>query len=230
MSQEGGKKVSTKKTKALDPVQEFLGADEEDTEASTLTHISEQTTTTQETTTEVDYGQEQEEEIPPDESEFSICNKMGKTNNKSKIIIWCTVGIYFCILILAAPEERKERKEKEKAEAKCHILYKQWDKRGTISYGHKWQYLALSRVTSYVNMANKYTDTALTESQAVPSATIGRINHTSKDLPKVKRVHGCKYLHLQSQHNELANDIKRYVKVGMKSGLVQVSGYHKVNP
>lgn len=75
-----GKKAATKKTRVLDPVTEFLGGDEEDTEASSLTHISEQTTTTQETTAEVDYGEEQEEEIPDDESEFSIyvtrCEKL----------------------------------------------------------------------------------------------------------------------------------------------------------
>ena len=127
------------------------------------------------------------------------------------------------LLVSVGAEERKSREAKEKADTKQRVLYKQWERRGTICYGHKWQYLAPSSVASYVKMATKYTDETLTKNHALPSATIGRINNTSKDLPKVKRMHGCKYLPLQSQHNTLADDIERYIKVGMKSGLVQVS-------
>ena len=52
-----------------DPVLEFLSHEEEDTEASTITHISEQTTDTQDTAVETEYLPEQEEPVP-DEREY----------------------------------------------------------------------------------------------------------------------------------------------------------------
>ena len=38
------------------------------------------------------------------------------------------------------------------------------------------------------------------------SGRIGQIAHVSKDVSSVECVHGCKYLHLKSQHNALADD------------------------
>ena len=68
MSQSGKNDVP-QNTLRLDQVTEG-----EDTESSTLTHISQQTmtTTTQDTPTEVEHSEGQGEPVPPDESEFSI--------------------------------------------------------------------------------------------------------------------------------------------------------------
>ena len=54
------------------------------------------------------------------------------------------------------------------------------------------------------------------------AASIGHIAHSTKDLAKVTHVHGCKYLHLHNQHNSSAEDIECYLKVSLRSGLVQV--------
>ena len=59
-----------------DPVLEFLSHEEEDTEASTITHISEQTTDTQDTAVETEYLPEQEEPVPVKESMFSMFLKL----------------------------------------------------------------------------------------------------------------------------------------------------------
>ena len=76
-------------------------------------------------------------------------------------------------------------------------------------------------------MAKKYTATELVKNHTSEStaASIGGIAHSTKDLAKVTHVHGCKYLHLRNQHNSLAEDIERYIKVSLKSGLVQVCIY-----
>ena len=67
-------------------------------------------------------------------------------------------------------------------------------------------------------MAKKYTATELVENHTSEStaASIGRIAHSTKDLAKVTHVHGRKYLHLHNQHNSLAEDIERYIKVSLK--------------
>ena len=59
-----------------DPVLEFLSCEEEDSEASTITHISEQTTDTQDTAVETEYLPEQEEPVPAKESMFSMFLKL----------------------------------------------------------------------------------------------------------------------------------------------------------
>ena len=76
-------------------------------------------------------------------------------------------------------------------------------------------------------MAKKYTATELVENHTSEgtAASIGRIAHSMKDLAKVTCVHGCKYLHLCNQHNSLAEDIEQYIKVSLRSGLVQVCIY-----
>ena len=131
------------------------------------------------------------------------------------------------VLSLAVAQERLAKEEEAKSDAKKCALYKQWLKCGAANYGHRWQFLAPSRVVGYVNMAKKYTDTKLVENHTYEStaASIGCIAHSTKDLAKVTRVYGCKYLHLHNQHNSLAEDIERYIKVSHRSGLVQVCIY-----
>ena len=131
------------------------------------------------------------------------------------------------VLSLAAAQERLAKEEEAKGDDKKRALHKQWLKNGAANHGHRWQFLAPSRVVGYVNMAKKYTATELLENHTSEStaASIGHIAHSTKDLAKVTHVHGCKYLHIHNQHNSLAEDIEHYKKVSLRSGLVEVCIY-----
>ena len=116
-----------------------------------------------------------------------------------------------------AIKNREVKLQKERAD-----LLEAWKKRGRVRYRHEWRYHSPSYVAGLVRKAESWTGRYTKTVIGDRAAGIVRIAHHTENKADVVESPACKYLHLRSEHNQLAHDIHRFVKLSFEGVFVEV--------
>ena len=136
----------------------------------------------------------------------------------NQVFFFCLDDEAFDAFLEAEAERRREEEEREARAA----LLNAWQKRGKVRYKHTWRYHSQTHMAKLIWKATawtgKYTKTVVGDR----SSGIVRIGQESKVLANVEEEPPCAYLHLNNQHNALAKELHRYVKVAFGGVFVEV--------
>ena len=118
-------------------------------------------------------------------------------------------------------EEARKRHEAKLKKERAELL-EEWKKCGKVRYRHEWIYHSPSHVAGLVRKAESWTG-RYTKTVIGDRATgIVRTAHKTESKADVVEAPACKYLHLRSEHNQLAHDIHRFVKLLFEGVFVEV--------
>ena len=136
------------------------------------------------------------------------------------------------LLFLTAPQERLDREMREAEEAQVQevqvlaatkkVLKAEWKERGKALYRHQWHCHSASYVSELIRTAKTFSLKYTKMIKGDKNTGIVWVVHSTSNDPTVLAGKACKYLHLLSKHNALADALHRYVKLHYQSVFVTV--------
>ena len=118
--------------------------------------------------------------------------------------------------------EEAEAQEVQVIAATKKVLKAEWKERGKVLYHHQWHWHSASYVSELIRMAKTFSSKYTKTIKGDKNTGIVRVAHSTSNDPTVPAGKACKYLHLLSKHNALADALHRYVKLHYQSVFVTV--------
>ena len=102
------------------------------------------------------------------------------------------------------------------------VLKAEWKERGKVLYHHQWRWHSASYVSELIRTAKMFSSKYTKMIKGDKNTGIVRVAHSTSNDPTVLAGKACKYLHLLSKHNALADALHHYVKLHYQSVFVMV--------
>ena len=102
------------------------------------------------------------------------------------------------------------------------VLKAEWKQRDKVLYCHQWRWHSASYVSELIRMAKTFSSKYTKTIKGDKNTGIVLVVHLTSNDPTVLVGKACKYLHLLSKHNALADALHHYVKLHYQSVFVTV--------